>query len=223
MSGFLSSSIGKKFLMSITGLFLITFLAVHLTLNSFLMFDSSGELFNIAANFMATNWVMHVLEPILALGFIVHIIYALIVQIQNWSKRPVKYSQKDQKDTSKWSSRNMIYLGLFILIFLGLHIANFFWRIKFGVMPTVNYGGVEMHDTYKIVAGLFETSVAYDIFYIVGFISLGLHLNHALWSGLQTIGWSNTLWRKRWEVVGSIYAIIIAVGFSAIPIYFLIK
>lgn len=222
MSGFLNSSIGKKFLMSISGLFLIVFLAVHLTLNLLLMFDDSGELFNRAANFMATNQVMHIMEPILALGFLVHIVYAFIVQFENWSKRPVKYTQMDQKNTSKWTSRNMIYLGLFVLIFLGLHIANFFWKIKFGGVGTTTVDGVEMHDTYKLVSTLFMTSVAYDIFYVLGAIFLGLHLNHALWSGLQTIGWSNTLWRKRLEIIGSIYAIIIGVGFSIIPLYFLI-
>jgi len=221
MSGFLSSSIGKKFLMSISGLFLIVFLAVHLTLNLFLIFDDSGELFNIAANFMATNAIMHVMEPILALGFIVHIVYALIVQFENWSKRPVKYTQMDQKDTSKWTSRNMIYLGLFVLIFLGLHLANFFWKIKFGGVGTTEIGGIEMHNTYKLVSDQFQ-SLAYDIFYVLGAIFLALHLNHAFWSGLQTIGWSNTLWRKRLEIIGSIYAIIIGVGFSIIPLYFLI-
>jgi len=224
MGRFYNSSIGKKFFVSITGLFLMAFLLVHLGVNSLLMFDDTGELFNRAAHFMGSNPIMKVIEPILGLGFILHIVYALIVQIVNWTKRPVKYAKWDQKESSSWASRNMIYLGAIVLIFLGIHLVNFFFKIKFGTVAPITYAdGVEMHNSYLLVSELFKTCIAIDVLYVLGGIFLGLHLNHGFWSAFQTIGWSNTDWRKKLELVGSIYALVIAVGFSIIPLYFLIK
>lgn len=131
MANFLNSSIGKKFLMSLSGLFLISFLLVHLGVNSLILFDSTGELFNQAAHFMGTNPIIRVIEPILAIGFVLHIIYALILTLQNLSTRPVSYKERKQAHASTWSSRNMFVLGLVILTFLVIHIANFYWKMRF--------------------------------------------------------------------------------------------
>jgi len=222
MKGFFKSSIGKKLIMSISGLFLITFLLVHLTLNLMLLFDSSGDLFNIAAHFMGTNPLMKIMEPMLVVGFFVHIIYGVIIELQNRSARGAsKYAKFDQSKSSKWVSRNMIWLGIAIFAFLGLHVANFFLKIKLGDIGHVDIDGVEMHDTYTLVTSLFATWW-YDAIYVIGAISLGLHLYHGFWSAFQTIGLSNDLWRKRLEFVGAAYAVVVAGGFAIIPIYFLI-
>ncbi len=222
MKGFLKSSIGKKLIMSISGLFLITFLLVHLTLNLLLMFDSTGELFNTAANFMGTNPIMKVMEPMLAIGFLVHIIYGAMLEIQNMIARGgSRYAKFDQSKSSKWASRNMIYLGIAIFAFLGLHIANFFIKIKMGDVGEVNIGGVHMHNTYTLVTSLFAIWW-YDLIYVIGAIALGMHLYHGFWSAFQSIGLSNDLWRKRLELIGGLYALIVAGGFAIIPIYFLI-
>ncbi len=219
MAGFLNSSIGKKFLMSLSGLFLILFLAVHATLNSLLLVGP--EAYNLGANFMGTNPFVRVMEPILALGFIIHILYALWIEIYNLNKRGVKrYAMAVRRHQSTWSSRNMIWLGLIILTFLVIHLANFFWKVKFGPMPEVTYNGQTMHDTYKLVVSLFQTNIWIDILYIIGAIALGLHLHHALWSAFQTLGWSNDRWRKIWGVIGDIYAVIITLIFGLIPWYF---
>jgi succinate dehydrogenase / fumarate reductase cytochrome b subunit len=221
MNGFLTSSIGKKFLMSITGLFLISFLCVHLTVNLLILFGS--EKFNIAANFMGTNPVMKIIEPVLALGFILHIIYATYLTLENQKARPVKYQIVNQSESSSWSSRNMYILGGLIFIFLVLHIANFFWKIKFGhVSETEIAGGLKVEDTYTLVASLL-CQWWYAVIYIIGAIFLGLHLSHAFWAAFQTLGWSGTLWRNRLAIVGNIFAIIIAFGFSIIPIFLIIK
>lgn len=222
MKGFLSSSIGKKLIMSLSGLFLITFLLVHLGLNLTMLIDTKGEVYNLAAHFMDSNPLMKVMQPVLALGFLVHIVYGLIVQLNNWKARGNdKYASVNQKESSTWASRNMIWLGIFVLAFLVIHMVNFFAKLKFGGAPEIEIDGVQMHDTFLLVAGLFETWW-YDIIYIVGFIALGLHLHHAFWSAFQTIGWNNKIWRKRLQVIGDIYTIIIVVGFSIIPLYFLI-
>ncbi len=223
MSNFINSSIGKKLIMSISGLFLIVFLLVHLTANLFLL--GGSDAFNLSAHFMGTNPVIQIMQPVLALGFLLHIVYSLIVQFKNWASRPVKYAKVNQKEASTWVSRNMIWLGIFVLAFLTLHILNFYWKLQFGDLATVTVDGVQMEDAYSLVTGLFTEggtlAYIYSGIYIIGFIALGLHLHHALWSSFQTIGWSNIKWRKILTVIGDIYAILIAVGFSIIPIYFL--
>lgn len=226
MSNFWTSSIGKKVVMSLSGLFLISFLCVHLTLNLFLIFDNSGELFNAGANFMATNPVIKIVEPILALGFIIHIIWASVLTLQNQKARPVKYNQRNQSQNATWASRNMYILGAMVLIFLVIHLYNFWWNIKFPSLGTplteAVVGGVEMEDTYALVAGLFKSSIVYCLLYIAGGILVGLHITHGFWSAFQSIGFSNDIWRKRLEWLAYFFAIVFAVGFSIIPLYFLL-
>ena len=154
MSNFLTSSIGKKVIMSLSGLFLISFLCVHLALNLLLIFDNSGALFNQGAHFMATNPIIKIIEPILAIGFIIHIIWASVLTLQNQKARPVKYALRNQSQNATWASRNMYILGAMVLIFLVIHLYNFWWNIKFPSLGTplsaITVGGVEMEDTYTI-------------------------------------------------------------------------
>ncbi|MDA3818095.1 MAG: succinate dehydrogenase cytochrome b subunit [Prolixibacteraceae bacterium] len=227
---FLSASIGRKFFMSITGLFLITFIIVHMSINLLLIFDESGELFNIAAHFMATNPLIKVMEPILALGFLVHIVWSVGITIQNMRARPVGYNKTSQSVNSTWTSRNMFILGGLVLVFLGLHLFNFWWKIKIVGDPllehiTVMQGGIptEMENTYLLVSTLFKESIIYCLIYIAGGILLGLHVTHGFWSAFQTIGLNNQIWRKRFYVLANIIGWIFAIGFSVIPLYFMIK
>lgn len=225
MSNFLTSSIGKKIILSLSGLFLIAFLCVHLTLNLFLIFDNSGELFNIGAHFMATNPIIKIVEPILALGFILHIVLASILTIQNRNARPIKYDKRNQSGNCTWSSRNMYILGGLVLIFLVIHLWNFWWKIKFAgdpLLAEVTVNGVAMENTYALVTGLFKSCIIYGLLYILGAIFLGLHLTHGFWSAFQSIGLCNQIWRKRWECLAKLFAIIIAGGFSIIPLYFIL-
>jgi succinate dehydrogenase / fumarate reductase cytochrome b subunit len=225
MSKFLLASIGRKFLMSVTGLFLIIFIAVHLTVNLLLIFDDSGELFNIGANFMATNPLIKIMEPLLGLGFMIHILWSFYLEYENWRARPVKYDKKNAGVSSTWTSRNMLILGALVLVFLIIHIINFFWVVKFEphTMQTVMIGGEEMEDTYTLVSDLFKGSILYDVFYVIGAILLGFHLSHGFWSAFQTLGLNNKHWMKRLHVLAVIYAYVVAIGFAVIPLYFLIK
>ena len=225
MNKFVSASIGKKFIMSISGIFLMLFIAVHLTVNLLLIFDDSGDLFNQGAHFMATNPAIGIMEPLLGLGFLVHIIWSFVVSYQNYKARPIGYLKKNPGVSSTWASRNMLVLGALVLTFLVMHIIHFFWVIKFspGEMNVVHIGGEEMEDTYTLVSSLFKTSVIYDIIYMIGGILLGFHLSHGFWSSFQTLGLNNKIWMKRLQWVSYVYAIIVAVGFASIPLYFLIK
>ena len=225
MSKFLLASIGRKFMMSITGIFLLVFIGVHLGINLLLIFDDSGELFNQGAHFMATNPLIKIMEPVLGLGFLIHIIWSFFLEFQNWKARPVKYNKKNLSGSSSWASRNMLVLGALVLVFLVVHVINFFWVIKFNpeTLATVHIHGAEMEDAYALVAGLFKSSVCYGIFYVLGGVLLGVHLSHGFWSSFQTLGLNNKHWMKRWQLIGMIYAIVVAIGFAIIPLYFLIK
>jgi len=177
---------------------------------------------------MGTNPIIQIMQPILALGFLVHMIYAAILTLQNRKARPQAYNKFEQGHSSSWASRNMFVLGALIAIFLVIHLMNFFWKMKFSgdnLLTEVTVDGVKMENAYALVSGLFtnpDFGLIYSLVYILGAIFLGLHLHHAFWSAFQTIGWSNQVWRKRLEVIGDIYAIVIAGGFTIIPLYFLI-
>lgn len=223
---FLSASIGRKFLMSITGLFLVSFIIIHMSINLLLVFDDSGELFNIAAHFMATNPLIKIMEPVLAIGFFIHIVWSLMITVQNMKARPVGYDKTSQAVNSTWASRNMLILGALILVFLGLHIYDFWWKIKVSGSPLLEMSTgstEEMHNTYALVSTLFKESVIYCLIYIAGGILLGLHVTHGFWSAFQTIGLNNHIWRKRLFTLANIIGWIFAVGFSVIPLYFMIK
>jgi succinate dehydrogenase / fumarate reductase, cytochrome b subunit len=208
MKGFLKSSIGKKLLMSLSGLFLVIFLLVHLTVNIFLFFGQ--EAYNAACEFME-NPAIRIIEPILAAGFLVHIIYSLILTIQNRMARGNdRYAKVDQSKSSTWVSRNMFILGIMIFCFLAVHLLDFFlpWRTS-EIEP----------DPYITVTERFKIWYI-SLLYIIGFIALGLHLHHAFWSAIQTLGLNNEKWRKRWTVAGDIYAIVVSAGFALITLFF---
>jgi succinate dehydrogenase / fumarate reductase, cytochrome b subunit len=224
MSRFLTSSIGKKFLMSISGFFLVTFLTVHLTANIFVLVGS--EIYNEVSHFMDDNAIIQIMQPILAFGFLLHILYSLIIQFKNWRSRPVKYNKQDQKDESKWSSRNMIWLGIFVFAFLVTHLMNYFIKMKFTGSPFLGGEGDE-ENNYELVTSIFSVDIVgiwayiYSAVYIIGFMALALHINHGFWSAFQTLGLSNNKWRKRLDVLGSLFALLIFCGFTIIPLYFL--
>ena len=218
MANIFASSIGKKLIMSVSGLFLIIFLLLHMCVNLLVIFDSSGEMFNAAAHFMATNPIIKIMEPILALGFLFHIFYGIYLELRNNAARPVKYTVANKSDAS-WSSKNMLLTGLMIFAFLLLHVWNYFYKIKF--TDLIESGRMT---EAELVRSLFVPEHwYYSLIYIISFILLALHLNHSLQSSFQTIGFNNIKWLQRLKFIGSLYAIIIAIGFSMIPIVIFIN
>lgn len=224
MSNIFSSSIGKKLVMSLSGLFLIVFLLVHLGVNSLLMFDNTGRLFNLGAHFMAVNPLIKVFEPVLALGFLLHIVWAFTITLRNMQARPVKYAVNNQSGNATFASRNMFVLGVIVLGFLAIHLANFFVKIKFTGSPLlaeVNVDGVMMENAYGLVVELFRNPI-YSVIYVIWVIALWFHLTHGFWSAFQTVGLNNQIWIKRWKAVAYVYATIVAAGFAIIPLFFLL-
>ncbi len=213
MRRFLGSSVWKKFVMALLGLFLILFLPVHLGIN-FLLLKSDPEPFNNAAHFMATFWLIKGFEVLLLGSFLLHIFYGIVIQIQNWVSRGMeKYKITNYSQTS-FFSKFMIWTGLIIFIFLIIHFINFYF-MKVGLVQgdPENFYGVA-HDLFRIPG--------YVVFYEVSFLILGFHLAHAFWSAFQTLGWSTKALTPVLKTLGTLYAIFIPLGFAIIPliIYF---
>lgn len=213
--------------MSITGLFLVVFLLVHLTANLALLFGPNA--FNIVSHFMGTNPLIQIMQPILAAGFIVHIIYATFLTLQNQKARGNDgYAKVVNSHQSSWASKNMYILGSLVLTFLVLHILNFFWKIKVTGSPLlaeVEVNGEAMENAYALVAALFtdqKLGLVYSLVYIFGAIALAFHLTHGFWSAFQTLGMSNDIWRKRWTVLGYLFAFAVGGGFAIIPLFLML-
>ncbi|MFT4521821.1 MAG: succinate dehydrogenase / fumarate reductase cytochrome b subunit [Bacteroidia bacterium] len=204
-----TSSIAKKIFMSLSGLFLISFLVIHLSINLLTLF--SAEAFNEASHFMATNPVIQVMQYVLALGFIVHIVMGIKVTIQNRAARPIAYASNKPSANSNWSSRNMIVTGMLVLLFLVIHIKNLFWTMKFGDMNGMS--------DYELVTTLF-TSPLFAFLYVFAFVLLGFHLDHGFQSAFQSVGANHNKYTPMIKSFGRIFSIVIAIGFSCIALKF---
>lgn len=218
MSGFgnaLSSSIGKKFIMGITGLFLVLFLVVHCFINALIFFNDGGLTFNIGAHFMASNWIIRAGEIVLFIGLLAHIFQALRLTLQNQKARPVKYAVNDGKANSKWYSRSMGLLGTLLLIFLIVHLSNFWVVSRFTGIPTVDANGHE--DLYAVMRETFKSPLIV-VLYTLAMISLCYHLLHGFASAFQTLGWNHTKYNGIIKGLGVWYSIIISLLFAAMPI-----
>jgi succinate dehydrogenase / fumarate reductase cytochrome b subunit len=208
MSKVLYSSISKKLVMALAGLFLLTFLPIHLIIN-FMLLKSEPEPFNKAAHFMATFPLVRIMEVVLIATILIHISWGILLQIRNWLARPIGYVSNNKSETS-FFSRFMIWTGATVLTFLVLHFFNFFF-IKLGFVP----GNPE--DFYSIAHNLFKIP-AYNYIYLTCFALLGFHLYHALYSAFQTLGLNHRIWSPIVKVAALIYAIIIPSGFAFISI-----
>ncbi len=215
------SSIAQKAWMALLGLFLITFLVIHLSINLFLLRDDGGSWFNAAAHFMGTNWIIRILEVVLFGGFILHILLGIILQLRNWFSRPVRYKVLN-KTSTPFLSKYMIYTGAIVLIFLIIHFMNFYF-IKLGwVTSPVALEESGEANFYEVARWLFAQPL-YVILYIVLFIVLGFHLYHAFQSAFQSLGMNHKKYTPFIHGFGLAYAIVIPLGFILIPviIYFI--
>lgn len=218
------SSLTKKFIMAIAGLFLAMFLIVHLGINLFILplTGNHVEIFETAVHFMTSNPLIKAFEIVLFLGFIIHILYGLILQIQNWMARPVRYKKEGFSHTS-FFSKYMIHTGIIIFIFLVIHFINFYFvKLGFTEAPEGPMAVANDHDFYHMAINLFSNAW-YSIIYIVLIIILGFHLNHAFQSAFQSLGLNHSKYTPFIKAVGTIYSIVVPLGFIMIPLYFLVN
>lgn len=212
---FLQSSIGKKLVMGLTGFFLISFLIVHCLLNSFIFFNDGGLLFNEGAKFMAENPIIRIMEIVLFIGLVLHMVQALVLTLHNRKARPVKYAVTNGKANSKWYSRSMGILGSLLLIFLVVHLANFWVKSRFTGLPGQDANGNE--NLYAVMLEVFKNPFIILV-YLLGVFSLAFHLLHGFPSAFQTMGWNHPKYNPLIVKVGTVFSIGISLIFALMPI-----
>lgn len=214
-----TSSIGRKIVVALTGLFLIIFLIGHVSGNFFLFKDDGGQAFNEYAEFMSSNQLIFVIRILLYITIIVHIVQTLLLTIHNRKARPVGYAVNNRQENSTWTSRNMGILGTLILIFLVMHLSNFWWKMINGDVPMITYESRgEIKDLYAVVVGAFS-ELWLVIFYVVMMIFLALHLAHGFQSAFQTMGWRHPKYTPVIRKVGLAFAVLVPILFALFPIY----
>jgi succinate dehydrogenase / fumarate reductase, cytochrome b subunit len=212
-----TSSIGRKYVMSITGLFLCSFLVVHLVINLLLFVPDGGLLYNTASDYMEHNILIRTIEILLFAGFIIHIIQSITLTRQNAAARQKSYEQS-AKSTSTWASRNMGILGSIIFVFLVIHLRDFFWDLRFNPSElTVDQNQHE--DLYKLTVATFEMW-PYSLIYFLAMFGLGYHLWHGFQSAFRSIGIMNSKYTPAIVLIGKIYTLIVTIGFMAMPVWF---
>ncbi len=213
----LNSSIGKKVIMSLTGLFLISFLLIHMIGNLQLLNNDNGEAFNLYALFMTTNPVIKTISILLYSSFLIHIIYAIVLTIHNRRARPVKYAYEKPGATSSWASRNMGLLGAFIFLFLVIHLRTFWYEMHWGQIGTVDYNGVVVKDLYTVVTTTFAIPW-YTGLYVLSMALLAFHLAHGFQSAFQTLGLEHKKYTPLVKFVGLAFSVVVPALFALQPI-----
>ncbi|MEI7472833.1 MAG: succinate dehydrogenase cytochrome b subunit [Chitinophagaceae bacterium] len=211
------SSLGKKFIMGLTGLFLISFLIVHVGVNACIFVNDQGEAYNTAAHFMSHNWILRIVEIGLFAGLLVHILQGLLLWKQNSGARPINYKVSAANENSRWYSRSMGLLGTLLLFFLVIHISKFFIDTKIAL-----YSGDQPHNLFEEMKEEFSKWWVVVI-YLIGVISLFWHLLHGFQSAFQTFGINHKKYTPIIKSIGIFYCVVVCLLFALMPIAFYLK
>jgi len=204
------STLGRKLVMALTGLFLAVFLLEHLYGNLQLYKMDGGLAFNEYGEFLVHNIVIRTVEFALFGGILLHVIDALFLTLHDRNARPVRYAVSHQAGNSTWFSRNMGLTGSIILVFLVIHLKTFFVTHRFQGVDT---------SMAQDVAVAFQSNW-YAALYLFSMVLLGAHLNHGFQSAFQTLGWNNHRYMKPLKIVGTLFALLVTIGFGSFPIIF---
>ncbi len=214
----LSSTLGRKLIMALTGLFLILFLTGHVSGNLLLFKNDGGQAFNIYAKFMTTNPAVKLLSYLTYISVIGHVIYSILLSQLNKTARPVGYAETKSSKNSSSASRNMGVLGTIILVFLIIHMQSFWYQMHWGDLPIVSYDGEEYKDLFSIVSFAFQSELMV-IGYVIAMGFLGFHLSHGFASAFQTLGLNHKKYSPAIEGLGKIYSILVPILFASMPVY----
>ncbi len=220
-TGILKSSIVKKYWMAATGLFLCLFLVGHLAGNFQLFIPGeAGQLqFNEYAVFMTTNPLVKLLSYLTYASVLFHAIDGVILTMQNKKARPVQYAYNKPSANSIWSSRNMGILGTIMLVFIVMHMGQFWFKYKFGEVPYMETAdGEKMKDLHTIVMAAFQQSWIVAL-YVISMVAMGFHLWHGFSSAFQSMGVNHPKYTPVIKKIGYAFAVLVPLGFAIIPIY----
>ncbi|HMQ61549.1 MAG TPA: succinate dehydrogenase cytochrome b subunit [Flavilitoribacter sp.] len=217
---FLTSSIGRKVIMSLTGIFLILFLIVHLLGNLQLLHDDGGKAFNLYAKFMTTNPLVKTISYLLYLSILIHAVQGWAIWRKNRSARGAGYAVKVTRavNTNARAASNMGWLGTVIFIFILIHLYQFWLQMKLNNLPMAEYDGKTAKDLYAIVAVAYQ-NLGYVVFYVVSMAVIAFHLAHGFQSAFQTLGLNHKKYTPAIQFLGRVYAIAVPALFALIPVY----
>ena len=217
----LNSSVGKKVIMSVSGIALVLFLLFHMSMNLVAIF--SGEAYNAICEFLGANWYALVATAGLAALVIVHFVYAIILTLQNKKARGGQaYAYTVKPKNVEWASQNMFVLGVIVILGMGLHLYNFWANMQLVEvmhMMGANVDATNAADGVYYIKQTFSCPV-YTVLYLVWLVALWFHLTHGFWSALQTLGWNNQVWFERWRCIGNVVVTLIVAGFAAVAVIF---
>ena len=217
----LNSSVGKKVIMSVSGIALVLFLLFHMSMNLVAIF--SGEAYNMICEFLGANWYALVATAGLAALVVVHFVYAIILTLQNKKARGGQaYAYTAKPKEVEWASQNMFVLGVIVILGMGLHLFNFWAEMQ--LVEVMHMLGANVDTTYAAdgvyhIKNTFACPV-YTVIYLVWLAALWFHLTHGVWSALQTLGWNNQVWFERWRCIGNVIVTIIVAGFAAVALIY---
>ena len=223
----LNTSIGKKLIMSISGLFLVLFLLFHLSMNVAAVF--SGEAYNMVCSLLGSNWYAVAATLVLAAGVVIHFVYAIILTLQNRKARGNdRYAINARPKGVEWASQNMFVLGLIVILFMLLHFSQFWYKMMFAELighheVALGSAMVSPQDGAAFINYYFQGNAVITVLYLIWYVALWFHLTHGFWSAIQTIGWNNTIWMNRWECISKIVATVICGLFAIITIIFFLN
>ena len=223
----LNSSIGKKLIMCISGLFLVLFLLFHLSMNVAAVF--SGEAYNMVCSLLGSNWYAVAATLVLAAGVVIHFVYAIILTLQNRKARGNdRYAINARPKGVEWASQNMFVLGLIVILFMLLHFSQFWYKMMFAELighheVALGSAMVSPQDGAAFINYYFQGNAVITVLYLIWYVALWFHLTHGFWSAIQTIGWNNTIWMNRWECISKIVATVICGLFAIITIIFFLN
>ncbi len=213
----LTSSLGRKLIMALTGLFLILFLVVHLLGNLQLLKDDGGVSFNRYADFMGHNPLIQTISIANFFFIALHIVTSIILTIRNRAARPVQYAYVNMSKSSSWASRNMMLLGTIILIFLVVHLQAFWAKSKFGGLNEISLDGKNVHNLYEATQLAFK-ELWIVVLYVVSMIGLSFHLIHGFKSAFQTLGLNHKKYNALIHHIGIAFAVFVPAAYACIPV-----
>lgn len=217
ISTFLTSSLGKKLIMSLTGLFLITFLIVHLAGNLLLLKGDGGEAFNEYAYFMTHNPLIKTISFGLYFFILLHAVLGLIIWVKNREAKGMRYAVSNKNPEVGWASKNMALLGILILAFLFIHMGDFWYKMKFTDQIKLDANGYK--DLYHAVFTSFKEGWIVAA-YLIGLLALGFHLWHGFQSAFQTLGLNHRKYTPIIKAVGKIFSVAVPAAFAIIPLFY---
>ena len=213
----INSSIGRKVVMSVTGMALILFMTFHCCMNIVALF--SGEAYNMVCKLLGANWYAVVATAGLGALAVCHIVYAFLLTAQNRRARGAeRYAVTERPDKVEWASQNMLVLGIIVLLGLALHLFNFWYNMMFAELVGMRTA-LEPTNGFGLIVETFKNKL-YVVLYIIWIVALWFHLSHGFWSAMQTIGINGKVWFERWKIIGIVYVTLLMLAFLVVVLAF---